>query len=183
VYVFWKDGIRYLQINDLNGNVRAAIAVANHVVLVLPVGLDAATVVVGSQALAKASSGSETVYSDRELTLTATPQPDGRIVIDSLVAQTCDTASECSLGSVVTQIGSPSSTQQRSGSNVQELASCPDGTSTDCSLGSVVNSQLPASSAAAASPQTTTNTLSSCPDGSTDCSLGSIATNSTGNTH
>lgn len=53
VYVFWKDGIRYFQINDLNGNVRAAIAVANHVVLVLPVGLDAAAVTVGSQTSAK----------------------------------------------------------------------------------------------------------------------------------
>lgn len=183
VYVFWKDGIRYFQINDLNGNVRAAIAVANHVVLVLPVGLDAATVVIGSQVSAKTSSGSETVYSDRELTLTATPQSDGRVVINSLVAQTCDTSSDCSLGSVAKQIGSLSSTQQQTGSNAQDLAACPDGSSTDCSLGSVVNNQLPASSGATASPRTTTNTLSSCPDGSTDCTLGSVVNSNTGGSH
>ena len=47
VYVFIKDGVRYIQVNDLNGKVRGAIATANGQFLVLPIGTDAEGVAAG----------------------------------------------------------------------------------------------------------------------------------------
>ncbi|HEX5306096.1 MAG TPA: hypothetical protein VFW82_08425, partial [Dyella sp.] len=44
VYVFEKDGVRYVQVNDTNGRVHAAIATAGGQVLVLPIGVDAQNV-------------------------------------------------------------------------------------------------------------------------------------------
>jgi hypothetical protein len=46
VYVFQRDGVRYIQINDIAGNVHAAFGTANGQYLVLPMGLDAARVYV-----------------------------------------------------------------------------------------------------------------------------------------
>lgn len=46
VYVFQRDGVRYMQINDSQGVVRAAFATANGVFLALPMGTDANRVVV-----------------------------------------------------------------------------------------------------------------------------------------
>ncbi|MGC1550667.1 MAG: hypothetical protein WA777_19270 [Rhodanobacter sp.] len=41
VYVFVRDGVRYIQVNDLGGNIRVAFATANGQFLVLPTGIDA----------------------------------------------------------------------------------------------------------------------------------------------
>jgi hypothetical protein len=46
VYVFEREGVRYVQINDIAGNVHAAFGTANDQYLVLPMGLDAARVYV-----------------------------------------------------------------------------------------------------------------------------------------
>jgi hypothetical protein len=46
VYVFERDGVHYVQINDIAGNVHAAFGTANGQYLVLPMGLDAARVYV-----------------------------------------------------------------------------------------------------------------------------------------
>jgi hypothetical protein len=84
VYVFHKDGIRYFQINDLNGNVRAAVAIANGVVLTLPMGLDSAEVT--HSTAPQISNTSETVYNDKEVTLTATPKQNGQVLINTATA-------------------------------------------------------------------------------------------------
>jgi hypothetical protein len=104
VYVFVRDGIRYIQVNDTNGTVRGAVAVADHVVLVLPVGVDASSVVAtASRTTAQAQSVSgETVYRDSSLQITATPESTGAV---QLVATPLDdtgtcTAFNCTGGSV-----------------------------------------------------------------------------------
>mgnify|MGYP001058030533 CR=1 FL=1 len=109
VYVFNKDGIRYFQINDLNGNVRAAVAVANGVVLTLPIGLDAAEVT--HSTAPQTSNGSETVYSDKSVTLTATPTQDGHDAINTAVngasSDICTDGVDCSGGSSQGQVTLP----------------------------------------------------------------------------
>jgi hypothetical protein len=94
VYVFARDGIRYIQVNDSNGTVRGAIAVADHVVLVLPVGVDAASVVTSApQAQVRASSVSgETVYRDGSVQIDATPQSTGGV---QLVVTKLDDGDTC----------------------------------------------------------------------------------------
>jgi len=86
VYVFVRDGIRYIQVNDLNGTVRAAVAVADDVVLVLPVGADAQSVTTrhGLAQLAgtQNTGAAETVYSDRSTRITATPTSTGALQVN-----------------------------------------------------------------------------------------------------
>lgn len=67
VYVFVKDGVRYVQVNDTNGGVRSAIATAGSQVLVLPIGSDAQDTVTTPAT----TSSAETVYSDDEVTIQA----------------------------------------------------------------------------------------------------------------
>jgi hypothetical protein len=75
VYAFNRDGIRYFQINDLNGNVLAAFATVGREVLVLPMGANAGSVNVLSQPSASTATGNgaEKLYSDKSITVTATP--------------------------------------------------------------------------------------------------------------
>lgn len=102
VYVFRRDGIRYIQINDANGVVRGAIATADGVMLVLPVGVDAAQVrtlrVTPGNATSSTSAGSstETVYRDQATTVSVTPLSSGALSITTLQAATCDNPGECS---------------------------------------------------------------------------------------
>ncbi|HEU4669943.1 MAG TPA: hypothetical protein VFR91_04520 [Dyella sp.] len=84
VYVFEKDGIRYVQVNDLNGGVHGAIATAGGQVLVLPIGRDSQNV-----STATATSGTtstQTVYSDSQVTISATPLSTGAT---QLTVSTC----------------------------------------------------------------------------------------------
>jgi hypothetical protein len=74
VYVFFLDGIKYVQINDLNGGVHAALSTAAGTVLVLPVGRDSRNV---KTSPATNSSGGQTVYRDTTTTIIAIYQPDG----------------------------------------------------------------------------------------------------------
>lgn len=76
VYVFFLHGVKYVQVNDLNGTVHAAVGVASNTVFALPVGVDAANVTT-TPATAAATSATETVYSDATTTVTATPQSNG----------------------------------------------------------------------------------------------------------
>jgi hypothetical protein len=100
VYRFVRDGIQYIQVNDLGGTVHAAIASANGTVLVLPIGVDAAkakSAVAG--ALSAASSTAETVYQDATVSVSATPQSDGSVQIlatPRTAADTCSDPGECS---------------------------------------------------------------------------------------
>ena len=107
VYVFIRDGIRYIQVNDLNGTVRGAVAVADHEVLVLPVGVDAQYVTT-SQANTQAASASnagaaETVYNDSSTQITAIPIRTGVVQLNAATPDTC-TGFDCT-GAVVPRIG------------------------------------------------------------------------------
>jgi hypothetical protein len=107
VYVFIRDGIRYIQVNDLSGTVRGAIAVADHVVLVLPVGVDAQYVST-SKANAQTTSTTdastaETVYSDNAMQITATPESAGIVQLDITTSDTCSDPTDCT-GLVVSRI-------------------------------------------------------------------------------
>ena len=83
VYVFVLNGIKYIQVNDLNGNVHAAVGTANGTSIVLPVGVDSQNVATSSSTATNSSSTtsslstSTTVYSDSATTVTATPQSNG----------------------------------------------------------------------------------------------------------
>ncbi|GLQ52482.1 hypothetical protein ACFFJT_13120 [Dyella flava] len=102
VYVFAKDGIEYVQVNGLNGTVRSAIATANGTVLALPIGTDAAHVTTMKTNTAT-SAGTETVYQDQAVTVTATPASNGALnVTASPLLDTCTDPGEC--GDVVKQI-------------------------------------------------------------------------------
>ena len=86
VYVFIRDGLRYIQVNDLNGTVRGAVAIADNVVLVLPVGTDAQYVSTQHgymrSAATQNTSVTETVYSDSSTRITVTPTSTGAVQIN-----------------------------------------------------------------------------------------------------
>ncbi len=92
VYVFVRDGIRYIQVNDLNGTVRGAVAMADRVVLVLPVGVDAPYVTT-QHALVPVTHG-ETVYRDSATRITATPTNTGAVQFD-VITPAADPATIC----------------------------------------------------------------------------------------
>ena len=86
VYVFVLNGIKYVQVNDLNGTVHAAVGTASGASIVLPVGVDAPSVT--TSPTATTTSSTVTVYSDSATTVTATPQSNGTTQFN--VAQECD---------------------------------------------------------------------------------------------
>jgi len=100
VYLFVRDGIRYIQVNEGNGAVDAAIANANGLVLTLPVGrsaqhvrvLDPAGSVVSADSIS--TGATETIYRDATTTITATPQNNAATQIT--VANTCTDPGRCS---------------------------------------------------------------------------------------
>ncbi len=107
VYVFIRDGIRYIQVNDMNGTVRGAVAVADHVVLVLPIGADAqyvSTSQTNVQTDKASSSMTETVYNDRSMQITATPVSSGGVNLNVMAADICTNPLECDGGNVVSRI-------------------------------------------------------------------------------
>lgn len=98
VYVFHLQGIDYIQINDLNGTVRAAVGTANGVAIVLPVGVDTMQVRTGTAALSHAatSHAAQTVYRENATTVTATPQSDGTTIFT--VTAVCQDPYNCGGG-------------------------------------------------------------------------------------
>jgi hypothetical protein len=99
-YVFIRDGIRYIQINDLNGTVLGAVAMADRVVLVLPVGVDAPYVTTQHTQVLAPAANAETVYSDGTTIITATPTNTGveqlNVVISPAVSNTiCTNPGNC----------------------------------------------------------------------------------------
>jgi len=99
VYVFVKDGVRYIQVNDLNGRVRSAFATANGQFLVLPIGTDAERASAGANAsaLTTAATGTsgETIYRDGEVRITANFLANGATKFDA-DSTTCTDPVECS---------------------------------------------------------------------------------------
>lgn len=81
VYTFVKDGIEYVQVNDAVGRVRAGVAAAAGVHLVLPMGIDADRVSTPESPLAVgAIRGSEVIYKDALVTLSVGVGDDGQPV-------------------------------------------------------------------------------------------------------
>lgn len=104
VYVFERGGIRYIQVNDLQGNVHAAVANAGGELLALPVGSDAQSVSTPDEPAAgettAAAGTGETVYRDDAVQINLTPQTDGTAVWSTKAlmstATKCQSAGECS---------------------------------------------------------------------------------------
>lgn len=81
VYIFHRAGVDYIQVNDANGNVRAAFAHAGNQFLVLPAGQDSQRVTTAPQPQATAASAnSEVVYHDARVKVTMIPQAGGGTV-------------------------------------------------------------------------------------------------------
>ncbi|CAJ8196347.1 Uncharacterised protein [Burkholderia pseudomallei] len=94
VYVFRLNGIEYVQINDLNGIVHAAVGTAGGTSVALPVGTDAPNV--HTDAAPTSSATTQTVYRDTTTTITATPQSNGTTVF--AVANICQDPYNCGGG-------------------------------------------------------------------------------------
>jgi hypothetical protein len=78
VYVFERDGVRYIQINDLGGKVRAAFANSSGSFLGLPIGVDASRLATPQQPLPiPASTAGDIVYQDASVKVLVAPQADG----------------------------------------------------------------------------------------------------------
>jgi hypothetical protein len=97
VFVFVKDGIRYIQVNDTAGRVRGAVATAGNQVLVLPIGTGAQVVAqsappADTPASAPAA-GEEPVYQDDQMTVTAQPQQNGTLLLKAVAG--CQDPIEC----------------------------------------------------------------------------------------
>ena len=105
VYVFVRDGIRYIQVNDLDGTVLGAVAVANNEVLILPLGVDAQYVTTSQMesGSAKTASNAQNVYSDDATQVTATPSSNG-IVRINIGMNSCQDPTDCS-GNVISRTG------------------------------------------------------------------------------
>jgi hypothetical protein len=99
VYRFERDGIKYIQINDLQGNVRAAVASTSGATFALPVGADAQNVAVTNSYSTKDLT--QVVYQDDGMTVTAEPQSDGSVSIITMAA--CGDPKYCTGGAIVMQ--------------------------------------------------------------------------------
>jgi hypothetical protein len=75
VYVFYLNGVEYIQVNDLNGTVHAAVGTVGSTTIVLPIGVDSQNV--NTSSVTTTSSSTTTLYSDSTTTVTATPQSNG----------------------------------------------------------------------------------------------------------
>ena len=100
VYVFVRDGVRYLQVNDTNGQVRGAVAAAAGQFLVLPLGSDSQRVSTPQTAAAPVPAGvqagtPQTVYSDSasQTQVTVTPLSNGAVMMTTSV---CKNPEDCS---------------------------------------------------------------------------------------
>ncbi|GLQ47016.1 hypothetical protein GCM10007862_20670 [Dyella lipolytica] len=97
-FVFERDGVRYIQINDRNGTVHAVIGRVGDTLFALPVGVDARRV--DAAPALSAETSSQTVYQDDTMTVMAAPQSDGTVQI-MVRALGCDDPGACNVSSVV----------------------------------------------------------------------------------
>jgi uncharacterized protein (UPF0333 family) len=86
VYVFVLNGVKYVQVNDLNGNVLGAIGTAGGQFITLPIGLYAEYVSTPQQTAitksnAKSAAVVTTVYKDGTTAITVTPKNDGTVAL------------------------------------------------------------------------------------------------------
>lgn len=100
VYVFVLNGIKYIQVNDRNGNVIGAVGTAGGQFITLPVGRFSQYVSTPQQHPATASQAGTgtptTVYKDDSTVITATPQSTGVTTLKASPAVICTDPAECS---------------------------------------------------------------------------------------
>jgi hypothetical protein len=103
VYVFERHGVRYVQVNDAAGVVRAAVqytATGNPdttAISGLPIGSDSANVVTPTEGtLDPAQPAGEPVYSDDTVTVTASKSPAGTVTLLAVPVD-CKNPAECSV--------------------------------------------------------------------------------------
>lgn len=78
VYVFQKQGVRYVQVNDEAGTVRGAIAYTSaNSILDLPIGVDAGRWITPADGAKADTVVGEQVYRDEAVNITVAPQADG----------------------------------------------------------------------------------------------------------
>ncbi|MHA7216866.1 hypothetical protein ACX83E_00900 [Burkholderia pseudomallei] len=99
VYVFKLRGIKYVQINDVNGKVLGAIGTANGQFIVLPIGEFAQYVTAQGFSGTDGSVGegtdrAATIYQDKSVVVTASPTSNGVVQLN-VVAAPCDDPIEC----------------------------------------------------------------------------------------
>ena len=95
VYVFTLNGVRYVQINDLQGRIIGAVGTAGGQFITLPVGTYSQLVTTPQQPAAATTAtptaSPTTVYNDGVTQLTTTPMSDGSVTTQaSSSQQTCD---------------------------------------------------------------------------------------------
>jgi len=97
VYQFERAGVRYVQINDLNGIVRAAFGVAGGQVFALPMGADTTRLATASQAASAPAqdANGETVYRSDDVQVIAYPQPSGTVIFQAIQGECTKGPEEC----------------------------------------------------------------------------------------
>jgi len=108
VYVFALGGVKYIQVNDTNGNVLGSIGTAGGQFITLPIGRYAQQVVTPSQAAttpttATAVASPATVYNDGATTITATPLSNGTMTLKAAAATPCTDPIDCNMKGVTGQ--------------------------------------------------------------------------------
>ncbi len=92
-YVFVMAGVKYIQINDQNGNVLGAVGTANGQFITLPIGVYSQQVSTPQQpaaTTAQPAAAAATVYQDASVQVTATPQTNGTVSLNAVSAAGCD---------------------------------------------------------------------------------------------
>lgn len=99
VYVFMRNGIRYIQVNELDGTIDAAVATANGTVLTLPIGqtADQVRILQLTQRGAPQATPANTavvVYRDATTTVSAIPLSNGTSQV--MLLAPCNDPDHCS---------------------------------------------------------------------------------------
>jgi hypothetical protein len=96
VFVFERLGTRYVQVNDLRGNVRGAFAYAGDDIMGLPIGVDATRLATPNEPLAVRAAGTRTVvYRDDTITISVVTTPSGITYLQAAQSD-CKNPAECS---------------------------------------------------------------------------------------
>jgi hypothetical protein len=90
VFVFVRNGIKYVQVNDLNGNVLGAVGTVGGTRFVLPMGASAQNIVANASAV---PTNATTVYQDADITMLAVPTSNG-----VMLEATCGSSVQCQGG-------------------------------------------------------------------------------------
>lgn len=99
VYVFVLNGVKYIQVNDINGNVIGAVGTAGGQFITLPIGEDSQYVSTPQQRAAHTTGAKPaiptTVYRDSATVITATPQSTGITVLNASTTTICSDPEQC----------------------------------------------------------------------------------------